>query len=111
MTREHWEKQASNWATWARTPNFDAYWDYSPAFFDLVPAAKGRTLEVGCGEGDRKSTRLNSSPGYISPLPHPRAPRRGPPPPPPAPYGPSSPPFSAPPPGARAPTLEVGCGE
>lgn len=51
MSREHWEKQASNWATWARTPNFDAYWDYSPAFFDLVPAAKGRTLEVGCGEG------------------------------------------------------------
>jgi ubiquinone/menaquinone biosynthesis C-methylase UbiE len=51
VSREHWEKQASNWAAWARTPNFDAYWDCSPAFFDLVPAPKGRTLEVGCGEG------------------------------------------------------------
>ncbi len=51
MSREHWEKQASNWAAWARTPNFDAYWDYSPAFFQLVPAPGRRTLEVGCGEG------------------------------------------------------------
>ena len=51
MSREHWEKQASNWAAWARTPNFDAYWDYSPAFFELVPAPGRRTLEVGCGEG------------------------------------------------------------
>jgi len=51
MSREHWEKQASNWAAWARTPNFDAYWEYSPAFFELVPAPGRRTLEVGCGEG------------------------------------------------------------
>jgi len=51
VSREHWEKQASNWAAWARTPNFDAYWDYSPAFFQLVPAPGRRTLEVGCGEG------------------------------------------------------------
>jgi len=51
MSREHWEKQASSWAAWARTPNFDAYWDYSPAFFDLLPAPGRRTLEVGCGEG------------------------------------------------------------
>lgn len=51
MSREHWEKQAENWAAWARAANFDAYWDYSPAFFELVPAPQGRTLEVGCGEG------------------------------------------------------------
>src|SRR5690348_14981985 len=30
-SREHWERQAGNWAAWARTPNFDAYWDYSLA--------------------------------------------------------------------------------
>lgn len=51
VSREHWEKQASNWAAWARTPNFDAYWDYSPAFFELLPPPGRRTLEVGCGEG------------------------------------------------------------
>lgn len=51
MSREHWDRQASNWAAWARTPDFDAYWTYSPAFFELVPEPRGRTLEVGCGEG------------------------------------------------------------
>ena len=51
MPRNHWEEQASNWAAWARRPNFDAYWKYAPAFFDLVPPPGRRTLEVGCGEG------------------------------------------------------------
>lgn len=51
MSREHWERQASNWTAWARTPDFDAYWKYAPAFFELVPPARGLTLEVGCGEG------------------------------------------------------------
>ena len=51
MSREHWEKQASNWAAWARAPDFDAYWKYAPAFFELVPAPHGLALEVGCGEG------------------------------------------------------------
>lgn len=51
MSREHWERQAGNWAAWARTPGFDAYWTYSPRFFELVPDARGFTLEVGCGEG------------------------------------------------------------
>lgn len=51
MTRDHWERQAFNWAAWARTPGFDAYWQYSSAFFELVPAPAERTLEVGCGEG------------------------------------------------------------
>jgi SAM-dependent methyltransferase len=51
MSREHWERESSNWAAWARRPDFDAYWKYSPAFFQLVPSAGDRTLEVGCGEG------------------------------------------------------------
>jgi SAM-dependent methyltransferase len=51
MSREHWEKHASDWAAWARTPDFDSYWAYSPAFFELVPPPGRRTLEVGCGEG------------------------------------------------------------
>jgi SAM-dependent methyltransferase len=51
VSREHWDRQSANWAAWARTPDFDAYWRYSPAFFELVPAPRGRTLEVGCGEG------------------------------------------------------------
>ena len=51
MSRAHWDRQASNWVAWARTPDFDAYWKYSPAFFDLVPRPSGLTLEVGCGKG------------------------------------------------------------
>ncbi len=51
MSREHWEKQASNWAAWARKPDFDSYWTYAPTFFELVPPPGERTLEVGCGEG------------------------------------------------------------
>lgn len=51
MSREHWDRQAENWAAWARTPDFDAYWRYSPTFFDLVPTPNGLTIEVGCGEG------------------------------------------------------------
>lgn len=51
MPQEHWEKEASNWAAWARRPDFDAYWKYAPAFFELVPAPGRQTLEVGCGEG------------------------------------------------------------
>jgi SAM-dependent methyltransferase len=51
MSRDHWEHEAANWAAWARRPAFDAYWTYSPAFFELVPPPGRRTLEVGCGEG------------------------------------------------------------
>jgi SAM-dependent methyltransferase len=48
---EDWEREAERWAAWARTPGHDAYWQYSPAFFELVPPAGRATLEVGCGEG------------------------------------------------------------
>jgi SAM-dependent methyltransferase len=51
MSRDHWEKQASNWAAWARKPGFDSYWTYAETFFELLPPAGKRTLEVGCGEG------------------------------------------------------------
>ena len=51
MSREHWEKNAANWAEWARKPGFDSYWQYSKTFFELVPPPGQRTLEVGCGEG------------------------------------------------------------
>jgi SAM-dependent methyltransferase len=51
MSREHWEHESSNWATWARRPDFDDYWRYSQAFFELLPPPGRRALEVGCGEG------------------------------------------------------------
>lgn len=46
-----WESRADQWLAWARTPDHDAYWEYREAFFALLPQPKGRTLEVGCGEG------------------------------------------------------------
>jgi SAM-dependent methyltransferase len=49
---DHWERQAERWAAWAREPEFDAYWQWSgPPFFELLPPAGRRTLDVGCGEG------------------------------------------------------------
>ncbi|HZC28983.1 MAG TPA: class I SAM-dependent methyltransferase [Gaiellaceae bacterium] len=48
----HWERHAEQWAAWARRPDFDGYWrDSRPPFFELVPPARGRALELGCGEG------------------------------------------------------------
>lgn len=48
----HFELEAQNWLRWARTEAHDAYWWWSPAFFeDIVPPPRGRTLEVGTGEG------------------------------------------------------------
>ena len=46
-----WEEEARGWIAWARTPGHDAYWEYSPRFFELVPPAGRATLELGCGEG------------------------------------------------------------
>ena len=48
---EDWEEQADNWLAWARTPGHDAYWQYSPRLFELVPDPGDRTLDLGCGEG------------------------------------------------------------
>jgi SAM-dependent methyltransferase len=74
VSREHWEKESSNWAAWARRPELDAYWRYSPAFFELVPPPLSRTLEVGCGEGrvsrdlaarGHRVTAVDASPSLI----------------------------------------------
>jgi SAM-dependent methyltransferase len=47
-----WEPDAENWVRWARSPTGDAYWVYRDSFFDTVlPDRRGRTLEIGCGEG------------------------------------------------------------
>lgn len=47
-----WEEEASNWLAWARTPDHDVFAYFAPAFFDeIVPPARGLTLEIGCGEG------------------------------------------------------------
>ncbi|HEY7399970.1 MAG TPA: class I SAM-dependent methyltransferase [Actinomycetota bacterium] len=52
MKRRDWEEQAENWMRWARAPEHDSYLDYADAFFDeIVPAARDRTLDLGCGEG------------------------------------------------------------
>src|SRR5215211_8783003 len=45
-----WEEQAQNWVRWARSSNGDAYWDYAPSFYSLLPPPPGWTLELG-GEG------------------------------------------------------------
>lgn len=43
---EHWEAEATRWATWARTPGHDAYWYHRDAFFALVPPPGRATLEA-----------------------------------------------------------------
>lgn len=45
-----WEREAENWIAFARLGD-DAYWEYSPSFFELVPPPGRATLEIGCGEG------------------------------------------------------------
>jgi SAM-dependent methyltransferase len=70
-----WESRAERWLAWARTPGFDAYWSYRDAFFELVPATAGDTLEVGCGEGrvtrdlatrGHRVTALDASPTLLA---------------------------------------------
>lgn len=47
-----WEDEAANWVAWARTPGHDVFPYFSPSFFDeILPEGRGRTLEIGCGEG------------------------------------------------------------
>jgi SAM-dependent methyltransferase len=47
----HWEAYASEWTSWARTPDHDEYWSYRDQFREFVPTPGTATLEVGCGEG------------------------------------------------------------
>jgi SAM-dependent methyltransferase len=48
-----WEAKAAEWAAWARTPGVDQFFEHlnRPSFLRLLPEARGRTLDVGCGEG------------------------------------------------------------
>ncbi len=50
---EAWERNAQQWLAWARTPEHDVYHSRLnfPQFVSLLPEARGRTLDVGCGEG------------------------------------------------------------
>jgi SAM-dependent methyltransferase len=51
-TSRSWEDEADNWTAWARTPGHDVFDSYAPAFFEeVLPPARGLTLEIGCGEG------------------------------------------------------------
>jgi SAM-dependent methyltransferase len=51
--REAWDDNAADWVRWARSPELDhAFWRLNlPAMLDLLPAPRGATLDVGCGEG------------------------------------------------------------
>jgi SAM-dependent methyltransferase len=47
-----WEEEARNWIQWARTPDHDLFSYFAPSFFEeIVPPARGLTVEIGCGEG------------------------------------------------------------
>jgi SAM-dependent methyltransferase len=47
-----WERIASEWIPWARTPGHDSYDVFHrDLFLELVPPPSGRTLDLGCGEG------------------------------------------------------------
>jgi ubiquinone/menaquinone biosynthesis C-methylase UbiE len=47
-----WENEAQRWATWARKPGHDSYWQFHrDQFFTLLPEPGMLTVDVGCGEG------------------------------------------------------------
>jgi SAM-dependent methyltransferase len=51
--RDAWDEQADDWAAFARTPGHDRAHERLnfPAFLELLPPPRGRTLDIGCGEG------------------------------------------------------------
>ena len=50
--RDAWDEQADDWALFTRTPGHDRGHELNfPPFLELLPAPRGRTLDVGCGEG------------------------------------------------------------
>jgi SAM-dependent methyltransferase len=49
--KELWEREAHDWAAWAREPDHDTYWRYAPLFFELLPPPGRRTIDLACGEG------------------------------------------------------------
>lgn len=50
--RQAWERHATEWIPWARTPGHDSYWKFHrDAFLPLVPDPGRLTVDLGCGEG------------------------------------------------------------
>lgn len=50
--KDAWDRNASDWISWARAPGFDQYWRFHrDAFFPLLPAPGRLTVDIGCGEG------------------------------------------------------------
>lgn len=50
--REAWKEHAAAFVAWVRKPDHDTYWRYHrDLFFEILPAAGRRTLDLGCGEG------------------------------------------------------------
>jgi SAM-dependent methyltransferase len=50
---EAWERRATEWTAWARTPGHDVHFTLLnwPAFEQLLPPPGRLTLDLGCGEG------------------------------------------------------------
>jgi SAM-dependent methyltransferase len=50
---DHWERHATDWIRWARTPGHDIwYWRLNrPWFVELLPPPGRLTVDLGCGEG------------------------------------------------------------
>jgi len=46
---EHWSRIASEWMTWARAPNHDAFWAYRASLLAFIGQGAGHALDVGCG--------------------------------------------------------------
>jgi hypothetical protein len=61
---EVWERRATEWAAWARTPGHDVHFTQLnwPAFEELLPGPGRLTLDLGCGEG--RLGRLLRPAGY-----------------------------------------------
>lgn len=49
--QQHWERSATDWINWARTPGHDAYWAYREELRRYLPSPGRATLDLGCGEG------------------------------------------------------------
>ena len=59
---EHWSRIASEWTTWARAPNHDAFWAYRASLLAFIGRGAGDALDVGCGEG--RVSRVLKECGY-----------------------------------------------